>query len=205
MFTTGAFALTTLLAWFAYRKNEQERSTYYKAGDQGLPLLVDIRFDDERGKPEREIAAHRLYGVERDAFSGAGGAADIALVDICEKRLCSRPTAGESRQHVIPATSISTIAYRHADRRDERDSHHRCGARGQNVPNEHVLDGKHGARRSGYADCNSPRESSDRHFLARRSPRSAGAMPEWAGACVQHRKSLGVSAGSPRLCPGPPR
>ena len=110
MFTTGAFALTTLLAWFAYRKNEQERSTYYKAGDQGLPLLVDIRFDDERGKPEREIAAHRLYGVERDAFSGAGGAADIALVDICEKRLCSRPTAGESRQHVIPATSIRTIA-----------------------------------------------------------------------------------------------
>jgi hypothetical protein len=45
MFTTGAFALTTLLAWFAYRKNEQERSTYYQAGDQGLPLLVDIRQD----------------------------------------------------------------------------------------------------------------------------------------------------------------
>jgi hypothetical protein len=44
MFTTGAFALTTLLAWFAYRKNEQERSTYYQAGDQGLPLLVDIRY-----------------------------------------------------------------------------------------------------------------------------------------------------------------
>src|SRR3984893_11872715 len=56
-------------------------------------------FDDERGKPEGEIAAHCLYGVERDAFGGAGGAADIALVDICEKRLRGRPTAGERRRH----------------------------------------------------------------------------------------------------------
>src|SRR5712671_3050577 len=43
--------------------------------------------------------AHRLYGVERDAFGDAIGAADIALVDVCEKRLCGRPTAGESRRH----------------------------------------------------------------------------------------------------------
>ena len=45
MFTTGAFVLTTLLAWFAYRKNEQDRSMYYQAGDQVSPLLVDIRQD----------------------------------------------------------------------------------------------------------------------------------------------------------------
>jgi hypothetical protein len=45
MFTTGAFVLTTLLAWLAYRKNEQDRSMYYQAGEQVSPLLVDIRQD----------------------------------------------------------------------------------------------------------------------------------------------------------------
>jgi hypothetical protein len=43
MFTTGAFALTTLLAWFAYRKNEQERSTYYQAGDQAPWEQIDAK------------------------------------------------------------------------------------------------------------------------------------------------------------------
>ena len=41
-----------------------------------VPVTI---FDDERGEPKGEIAAHCLYGIERDAL---GGAVDVAPVDI---------------------------------------------------------------------------------------------------------------------------
>lgn len=44
MFTTGAVALTVLIAWFAQRKNEQDRSIYDQTDDL-RPLLLHVRQD----------------------------------------------------------------------------------------------------------------------------------------------------------------
>jgi hypothetical protein len=44
MFTTGAIVLTVLLAWFAQRKNEQDRLIYDQT-DELRPLLLHMRQD----------------------------------------------------------------------------------------------------------------------------------------------------------------
>jgi hypothetical protein len=53
-------------------------------------------------------------------------------------------------------------------------------------------------------ECNTQGQSSARHFLAQRSPRLTGAMPEWAGGTLPNRKSLGASPARPGRALGPP-
>ena len=40
MFTLGAIALTLLIAWFAQRKSEQDRTMYDTTSDDGIRLLL---------------------------------------------------------------------------------------------------------------------------------------------------------------------